>query len=103
MRNIALSDGDGMAGELMVFKTDVPEDELKKIEKISCQIYTKTDDTSEVPIWSEVFGKKGFTFQYVDSCTHVTAFCTSSDWLKEKFPEVKEIYKIEKYKEHGAS
>lgn len=39
MRNIALSDGDGMAGELMVFKTDVPEDELKKIEKISCQIF----------------------------------------------------------------
>lgn len=41
MRLITLSDGTGMGDELIVFKTNAPEEELKKLENMSCEVYQK--------------------------------------------------------------
>ena len=39
--------------------------------------------------------QKGYEFAYIDSCTHVTAYGTSRDWLEETFGEINEKYVIE--------
>lgn len=40
-RLITLSDGTGMGGELLVFRTDAPAEVLSELEKISCEIFIK--------------------------------------------------------------
>lgn len=94
-RLITLSDGTRMGGELLVFRTDAPAEVLSKLEKISCEIFINGSDAEKVPIWADVLEEKGYEFAYIDSCTHVTAYGTSSDWLEETFGEINEKYIIE--------
>lgn len=94
-RLISLSDGTGMGGELLVIRTDAPAEVLSELEKISCEIFINGSDAEKVPIWADVLEEKGYEFAYIDSCTHVTAYGTSSDWLKETFGEINEKYIIE--------
>lgn len=79
-RYITLSDGTGMGGELIIFKTDAPVELLKQLEALSCEAVKADED---VPIWKEVVTNRGFEFKFIDSHQHVTAFGTSQDWLKE--------------------
>lgn len=95
IRTIALSDGTTMGDELIIFKTNAPTEELKNLEKISCQVYLDGGDYEDVPIWSEIINGKGYLFEYVDSCVHVTPFTTSTEWLEEKYPMTTEYYVIE--------
>ena len=94
MRLITLSDGTGMGDELIVFKTNAPVAELKKLEKISCQVYIEGGDFEDVPIWGNVLQKKGYKFEYVASHQHVSPFGTSKEWLKENY-KITEHYVIE--------
>ena len=94
-RLITLSDGTGMGGELLVFRTDAPAEVLSELEKISCEIFINGANYEDVPIWADVLKEKGYEFTYIDSCTHVTAYGTSSDWLEETFGEINEKYIIE--------
>lgn len=94
-RLISLSDGTGMGGELLVIRTDAPAEVLSELEKISCEIFINGSDAEKVPIWADVLEEKGYEFAYIDSCTHVTAYGTSSDWLEETFGELNEKYIIE--------
>lgn len=94
-RLISLSDGTGMGGELLVIRTDAPTEVLSELEKISCEIFINGSDAEKVPIWADVLEEKGYEFAYIDSCTHVTAYGTSSDWLEETFGEINEKYIIE--------
>ena len=65
IRLITLSDGTGMGDELIIFKTNAPVEELKKLEKISCQVYLDGGDFEDVRIWAGVIGEKGYLFEYV--------------------------------------
>lgn len=94
-RLISLSDGTGMGGELLVIRTDAPAEVLSELEKISCEIFINGSDAEKVHIWADVLEEKGYEFAYIDSCTHVTAYGTSSDWLEETFGEINEKYIIE--------
>ena len=94
-RLITLSDGTRMDGELLVFRTDAPAEVLSELEKISCEIFINGANYEDVPIWADVLEEKGYEFTYIDSCTHVTAYGTSSDWLEETFGEINEKYVIE--------
>ena len=94
-RLITLSDGTGMGGELLVFRTDAPAEVLSELEKISCEIFINGADYEDVPIWADVLEENGYEFTYIDSCTHVTPYGTSSDWLEETFGEINEKYVIE--------
>ena len=95
IRLITLSDGTGMGDELIIFRTNAPVEELKKLEKISCQVYLNGGNYEDVPIWADVIAEKGYLFEYVNSHTHVNPFNTSSEWVKEKYPEITENYVIE--------
>lgn len=94
-RLITLSDGTSMGDNLLVFKTNAPVEELKELEKQSCQIYINGGSYDDVPIWADVLADKGYSFELVDSHQHINPFGTSSEWLKNEYPEVKELYVIE--------
>lgn len=94
-RLITLSDGTGMGGELLIIRTDAPAEVLSELEKISCEIFINGANHEDVPIWADVLEEKGYEFAYIDSCTHVTAYGTSRDWLEETFGEINEKYIIE--------
>ena len=46
-------------------------------------------------LWADVLEEKGYEFAYIDSCTHVTPYGTSGNWLEETFGEINEKYIIE--------
>ena len=94
-RLITLSDGTRMGGELLVFRTDAPAEVLSELEKISCEIFINGADYEDVPIWADVLEENGYEFTYIDSCTHVTPYGTSGNWLEETFGEINEKYIIE--------
>lgn len=94
-RLITLSDGTTMGGKLLVIRTDAPAEVLSELEKISCEIFINGADYEDVPIWADVLEEKGYEFTYIDSCTHVTPYGTSGDWLEETFGEINEKYVIE--------
>lgn len=91
VRIIFLNEGTGMGGEKLVFSTNAPAVELKKLEEESNKLYAKGED---VPIWAEVLNQKGYVFEFIDSHAHVNAWNTSSAWAKEKYPSVTEEYTI---------
>lgn len=97
LRYVTLSTGTGMGDELIIFETNAPIDMLKELEKESCEIYIKGGDSEDVPIWGEVLNKRGYTFEYVDSCRHVTPYGSSRSWLEthELASEIKEQYVID--------
>lgn len=94
-RLITLSDGTGMGDSLIIFETNAPVEELKELERISCQVYIDGGDYENVPIWAEVLTKKGYIFDCIDQHQHVTAYGNSTTWLENKYPKVKESYTIE--------
>lgn len=91
MRLIFLREGTGMGGELLVFQTDAPVEELQNLEKESNKLYAKGED---VPIWEEVLRRKGYVFDFVDNHAHVNAWKTSGEWAEENYPSVSEKYTI---------
>lgn len=95
MRLITLCDCTDMGGELIVFKTNAPESELKELERVSCEVYLNGGDYEDVPIWANVLAKKGYICEFVASHQHITPYGTSSQWLEDKFPEITETYTIE--------
>lgn len=94
-RLITLTDGTDMGSTIIVFKTNAPIEELKKLEIQSNDIYINGGDEEDIPIWSQVIKGKGYVFDYVDEHQHVTAYGTSTEWLKEKYPQIIEHYCIE--------
>lgn len=94
-RLITLTNGTDMGGTIIVFKTNAPVEELKELEKISNDIYINGGDDEDVPIWSNVLTDKGFSFDYVDDYQHVTTFGTSTEWLKNRYPQITEHYYID--------
>ena len=94
-RMISLSDGTGMGDSLFIFHTNAPAEELKKLERTSCDIYKNGGCYEDVPRWKEVLEEKGYSFEYVDEHYHVTPFGTSDEWIEEKYPTITEHYAIE--------
>jgi len=94
-RLITLTDGTGMGGTEIIFKTNAPAEELKELERISNNIYANGVDEEDVPIWANVLVDKGYVFDYVNEHQHITAFGTSTDWLEKEYPQIKEHYRIE--------
>ena len=94
-RYITLSDGTSMGDSVHVFETDAPAEELKTLEKASNEVYINGGSFEDVPIWAYALAEKGYVFEYVDSCQHITPYGTSSDWLERKYSFIKEHYKIE--------
>lgn len=94
-RLISFSDGTTMGNTTFVFETDVPIEELEELEKISNDVYINGGSEEDVPIWREILKEKGYKFDYVDECQHITLYGTSTDWLQEKYPNVKEHYIID--------
>lgn len=94
-RLIALADGSTMGDMMIVFATNAPIEELKELEKSSNDIYINGGDEEDVPIWAEILKNKGYVFEYVDECRHITPLGTSSEWLKENYPRIAERYCIE--------
>lgn len=94
MRFISLMDGTEMGDMLLIFKTDAPVEELKELERISNEVYLNSGDYDDIPIWSYVLKQKGYKFNYIDEHRNVTAYGTSGEWLKEKYPHIEEHYCI---------
>ena len=94
-RLISLSDGTCMGNTLFIFKTNAPAERLRDLEKQCCQIYVNGEDEEDVPIWSCVLQEEGYVFSYVDEHGHVTAYGTSDEWIREKYPQIAEHYEIE--------
>lgn len=94
-RLISLMDGTDMGGMVVIFETNAPVEELKKLEKISNDVYLNGGDYEDVPIWREELEEKGYIFEYVDEHRNVTAYGTSTDWLEDEYPEITEYYVIE--------
>lgn len=97
MRYVTLKDGTGMGDELLIFQTDAPVELLKNLEQESCQVYIDRGDYEDVPLWHKVLTDQGYTFEYIDSCEHVTPYGTSADWLEshEVGAKISEHYVIE--------
>jgi len=95
LRHVILTDGTGMGDSVIIFETDSPVDELKELERISCEVYINGGDYEDVPNWASVLKEKGYTFEYVDSHQHITPTGTSREWLEDKYPEIMENYVIE--------
>lgn len=94
-RLVTLTDGTDMGGVLYVFKTNAPMEELRELERVSCDVYINGGDDEDVQIWAEFLENKGYIFDYVDEHTHVTAYGSSSEWLEEKYPQITEHYCID--------
>lgn len=95
LRLIILCDGTGMGDAVIVFRTDAPAERLKELENQACQVYIGGGSSDDVPIWADVLINEGYVFEYVDEHQHITAFQSSGEWLKDKYPEVTEKYVIE--------
>ena len=93
-RLISLTDGTDMGGMVLVFETNAPIEELRKLEKISCDCYINGNE-EDVPIWKYVLENKGYVFDYVDEHRNVTPYRTSTTWLEDEFPTITEHYCIE--------
>lgn len=89
-RLVTLQDGTGMGGELIVFRTNAPVDELKKLEYESCQCHINRVDDEDIPIWQNELEAKGYTFAHIDSHENVTTSGTSDEWMQEKYPDIEE-------------
>lgn len=48
-RLIALTNGTGMGGELIVFSTNAPKERLQALEKESCDVFLNGGDMEDVP------------------------------------------------------
>lgn len=94
-RLISLTDGTDMGGMLIIFKTNAPVNVLKEIEVISNGIYINGGDEDDVPVWREYLKQRGYNFEYIDECCHVTPFETSNDWLTTNYSQITEHYVIE--------
>lgn len=94
-RLVTLTDGTGMGDVVLIFNTNAPTEELKELEKVSNSVYLNGGEAEDVPIWSGVLRDRGYLFECVDEHRHVTAFGTSSEWLKEKYSFITEHYCIE--------
>ena len=94
-RLITLTDGTGMGGITIVFKTNAPIEELKELEKISNEVYLNNGDEDDIPDWSTVLEEKGYTFEFVDECMNVEIGGTADEWLVEDYPMIQEHYVID--------
>ena len=71
-RLIALTNGTGMGGELIVFSTNAPKERLQALEKESCDVFLNGGDMEDVPLWCQ------------EPMTKVTGLClTSSGFTNE--------------------
>lgn len=95
LRLITLSDGTSMGDNLIVFETNAPVEELKELEKNSCQVYLDGGNDEDVPIWGDVLSEKGFVFNLVDLHAHISPYGSSTSWLEGTYPEINEHYTIE--------
>ncbi len=84
-----------MGDRIIVFETNAPVEELKRLEKVSNDVYINGEGDEDVPIWFETLEEKGYIFGYVDECQHVTPYGTSSKWLESKYSHIKEHYIID--------
>lgn len=94
-RLISLSDGTSMGDLVIIFETDAPVEELKTLEKISCDVYINGGYSEDIPIWADILRAKGYVFDYVDEHQHVSVYRTSSEWIENKYPQIEEHYYIE--------
>lgn len=58
-RLITLSDGTGMGGELLVFRTDAPAEVLSELEKISCEIFINGANYEDSSYMGRCFKREG--------------------------------------------
>lgn len=93
-RYITLSTGSTMGDEIVILKTNAPQNLLKQLEKESNQAIL---DEKDPPIWVKQISEVGFDAEYVDSHRHVTAHGLSSEWLAEhpQYSKITEHYRIE--------
>lgn len=89
-RLVSLMDGTAMNDQTIIFKTNAPAEELKELERISCEVYLNDGDYEDVPIWETVLNDKGYVFEYVDSSTNC-----GSEFLEHTYAYVTEHYIIE--------
>lgn len=94
-RLITLSDGSGMGDMVIVFETNAPVEELKELERISCEVYINGGEDEDVPIWADILTQKGYIFDYVAEHQHITPRGDSETWLENKYPQITEHYEIE--------
>ena len=94
-RKIGLVDGTCMGDLLTIFETNAPKEELKALEKISCDAYISGNGDDDVPIWAEKLFEKGYKFEYIADHQHVSPYDTSSSWQKKNYPDIKEFYIID--------
>jgi len=93
LRFIGLNNGTQMGDELIIFKTNAPAEELKKLEKISCEACADGRN-EDVPIWSDVLTEKGYICEYENQHQHISPYGSSKSWQEENYPGI-EIYTIE--------
>ena len=93
-RLIALTNGTGMGGELIVFSTNAPKERLQALEKESCDVILNGGDMEDVPLWYEVLEKEGYVFSYEDSHSNISVYGTSAEWLEDKYLSTKALKRL---------
>ena len=88
-RWVSLMDGTGMGDQTIIYKTNAPVEELKKLEQISCDVYLNDGDYDDVPNWCDVLTEMGYVFEYMDESTN------AYELLDHAYPYVTERYVIE--------
>lgn len=93
VRYVSLEDGTSMDDKVMIFYTDAPVKKLKELEKEANQFYKDKRYNEEDPVlWSSILEKEGYFFEYIDEVPNRQDV---KEWLKGKYPQVKEHYIIE--------
>lgn len=85
LRRVLLQDGTGMGDDLLIFKTNAPEERLKKLEKESCEIYKNGGSYDDIPIWSDVLSDEGYIFE-LDAVANQDDICEK--YVIENQPEI---------------
>ena len=77
------------------FQQMLQKEELKGLERISCELYMIRYDESDIPVWDDELEEKGYVFSILDSHQHISQYGSSREWKLEKYPEINEHYQIE--------
>lgn len=95
VRLISFSDGTTMGDYLYIVSTNAPKEELRELERISCELYRNGYDEPDIPVWTDELEEKGYVFSILDYHQHISQYGSSREWKAEWYPEVDEHYQIE--------
>ena len=82
--------GTGMNGYRYIIKTNTPKEFLEELIKNNSK-----KNEMDLDMVIEKMTENSYEYEFIDRCGNVTPYGTSTNWIKEYYPEVTEEYVIE--------